>query len=589
MAGGQVFEDVVTQNAVDGDDDKLKTTAGLQSFGRQMLGGGAINSLESSSQGRLVTPTSFFEATAASFNLSRRGTSLTWLTKMSTARDVEQLALRLGEQKLEVEELIASYPDLPPGTFEFPITKSTADLIAERKRDDLKLQDAIARGPQNIAAQSVYFAAGIVPHIADPIDLAADFATGMVLTKFLAPFRVGKALGYGTDFARLSTGRKVLRSSTEGFVGGVATEPIHAFGMASQGEDYRAIDNLAVLAAGALGFSSLRIGVPAGMNLARQLSDLTDTQRVHMFKHMVGTALDGKIPQMTKSMEIFNPERTRVVNPNYKYTKGVDSSRSLFVVADRKGIALDDNNMVKYGDNRVGVKATDDAFFANNNAAMKAVEGADGVILELRPKETARMLDLDRTLDPVEDAQLVDAVARISGESKSKITSKELSDIVNNLSPEKQQELAMAMRELKVDATFNNGLKDSDNVSGLPHNSVNILNREAFDFVNTTRPDKEMAANLEAQDARILEHELNKETSDLSRAPNDIEFKESIKPYEALVSEQDVAHIKKQIEDGLNDADIIDPEVGNAVRREQMLIETKHDVARRLSVCDLGE
>jgi len=127
--------------------------------------------------------------------------------------------------------------------------KGYVDILVQKRLDDMKKQDIISRGPQNIAAKTSYFISGLGGSFTDPINLGSSFVPVVGQARFLQ--MVGK---YGKTSARFR------RGLIEGGVGNTLFEPVEASMALSEQRDYGAMNSIYNIAFGSLLGGSLQVG-----------------------------------------------------------------------------------------------------------------------------------------------------------------------------------------------------------------------------------------------------------------------------------------------------------------------------------------
>ena len=125
-----------------------------------------------------------------------------------------QEAMSVSDKVIPKAELNAKYAHLGL-FFEKDTREGVVDYIVDRKNIELKRQQILSRGPQSIAAKSVYLGAGLVTSFADPINIASAFIPVVREARFAS-----LVARLGATRARLSKG------FIEGAVGNALVEPI---------------------------------------------------------------------------------------------------------------------------------------------------------------------------------------------------------------------------------------------------------------------------------------------------------------------------------------------------------------------------
>ena len=187
-----------------------------------------------------------------------------WLDTVGTVFDMSRENAPYQSSKRGIKRTYADYIDdeiipmaelnekyAPIGlTFMEDHKKGYVDLLVKKRLDDIKKQDIISRGPQNIAAKTTYFFSGLGGDFSDPINIGLSFVPVVGQARFIK--MVGK---YGKTQARFR------RGLIEGGVGNTAFEPIYASTAISEQREYGAINSLYNIGFGALLGGGLQIGL----------------------------------------------------------------------------------------------------------------------------------------------------------------------------------------------------------------------------------------------------------------------------------------------------------------------------------------
>ncbi|MGE4334963.1 MAG: hypothetical protein AB7E55_03185 [Pigmentiphaga sp.] len=124
------------------------------------------------------------------------------------------------------------------------LSKRAAELLAERKRDEVERQSILARAPAGIGASGARLAAGLAVSVLDPLNVASAFVPVVGQARYAA--MLGRA---GTSgFARAGVRARV--GAIEGAAGAAMLEPLVYAGRTQLQDDYGMTDSLLNLAFG---------------------------------------------------------------------------------------------------------------------------------------------------------------------------------------------------------------------------------------------------------------------------------------------------------------------------------------------------
>ena len=184
-------------------------------------------------------------------------------TPTSTARSGRAAIMRRpGEEEqqdlVSPEDLNQEYGDLGL-TFSKPTKKGVAEILAERKREEIRRQSIVERGPGGIVAGTLGLGTDFLVSAMDPLNIASAFIPVVGEARFAI-----WAERYGVTAAR------VARGSVEGAVGAAAVEPV-VLGAATQEQaDYGMMDSALNIAFGTvLGGGLHAVGGAVADRLAR--------------------------------------------------------------------------------------------------------------------------------------------------------------------------------------------------------------------------------------------------------------------------------------------------------------------------------
>ena len=160
-----------------------------------------------------------------------------------------QDAMSVSDKVIPKAELNAKYAHLGL-FFDKDTREGVVDYIVDRKNIELKRQQILSRGPQSLAAKSVYLGAGLVTSFADPINIASAFIPVVREARFAS-----LVARLGATRARLSKG------FIEGAVGNALVEPIVYAQAKKEQSDYGAMDAFLNIGFGSILGGGLHTGI----------------------------------------------------------------------------------------------------------------------------------------------------------------------------------------------------------------------------------------------------------------------------------------------------------------------------------------
>lgn len=123
-------------------------------------------------------------------------------------------------------------------------TPEALDMLIERKRDEVRRQDILARAPGGALQGTLRFGVGLAASIIDPLNVASAFIP------VVGPARYAGMLERAGAGALARAGVRARVGAIEGFAGAAALEPLVYFGRTQLQDDYDMSDSLLNLAFG---------------------------------------------------------------------------------------------------------------------------------------------------------------------------------------------------------------------------------------------------------------------------------------------------------------------------------------------------
>lgn len=278
-------------------------------------------------------PTSFLEAFGANFSL---------LTDYNPAWGLYREARRkkAGEDDNEiipVGKLNEEYADLGL-FFDKDEPRGYVNLLVEKKKDELKKQSIVQRGPQNIFAKSSYFISGLGASFLDPINLGAAFIPVVGQARFLS-----NVARYGVTRSRM------LKGVQEGFVGNVAVEPLSYMSANQEQRDYTAANAITNVAFGSIlgGGMHVTFGKIGDMykkytgkeNIYTKIANADPALREDLLKYTIGQLVQNKKVNIASFLDMTKIAKEADLEANINLSKDPRTAKQLF---DTRKIIIND-------------------------------------------------------------------------------------------------------------------------------------------------------------------------------------------------------------------------------------------------------
>lgn len=278
-------------------------------------------------------PTSFLEAFGANFSL---------LTDYNPAWGLYREARRkkAGEDDNEiipVGKLNKEYADLGL-FFDKDEPRGYVNLLVEKKKDELKKQNIVQRGPQNIFAKSSYFISGLGASFLDPINLGAAFIPVVGQARFLS-----NVARYGVTRSRM------LKGVQEGFVGNVAVEPLSYISANQEQRDYTAANAITNVAFGSIlgGGMHVTFGKIGDMykkytgkeNIYTKIANADPALREDLLKYTIGQLVQNKKVNIASFLDMTKIAKEADLEANINLSKDPRTAKQLF---DTRKIIIND-------------------------------------------------------------------------------------------------------------------------------------------------------------------------------------------------------------------------------------------------------
>jgi hypothetical protein len=525
--------------------------------------GGAIEPMDDGAAfDQLPAETTTMESLGAAFDLSRMDTTTRALAQHA---EISQAENEGGEQ-IPAATLNEMYQDIDT-PFTEPRTAKVAEIIAGRQRQRQELSRMVQMGPQGSLYGIARFGAAMIPHAADPANLAATVAIGALtegIGLLAAPAEAvvgargaiagiegaaaatemaGSArIAYQSNMAMKSAGvlKQVFANPTvrhigEGIAGNSIGELAVSRASAQEGRPYSGEDAIYNVVGGAimipglgLGFEKARLGIRytgefALGRTAEYLHRLDPKYTELIHQTSLGRLLREKLPvpeifheQSIRELQGLMPEWSNAGEYRYAHIMEGERNRLFAATYDRGDFHTAQHEPF---DQFLGNAAyvSDDPRVANGAAGRGFKEGT-GRVLEAKPIGDLNLIHLDEKAPP----EIAD-VLKEHGIADSDIKNSTMMEIMHKMQdenhanagdPEFLDKFNQALKERGYDGYHSDGT----NVEGIerpPHNSLVIFNQDKLEQVAEHAPEVDKVGNIDPEKIQKLQEEAQSEVSQL--------------------------------------------------------------------------
>jgi hypothetical protein len=376
--------------------------------------GSPTESFESYMNAGSMMPTGLGESLAATMKLAGMETATVAIAGQAALAD-----LKRGKDLVSPQKLNQLFPHVDK-PFNEPMSLEAATYIADRAREKRELEDIVARGPQT----AMFFprlAAGMIPHIGDPVETVAAIAVGGLIGKGVQSIKGGVVAG------RLASRLGLLERDAVKFALGqvgenAITEPFVMMSESAMRDEYTLGEATENVALGALGFSSLRYVAKKGASFI----DRTSPTHAKAAEDLVtGQMAQGKKPDPSPVVAdavggvegAIPPGKMIAGQAEYRFERlngeAIPDGRRFFVVVERNGSSILDSGPAAIdADILPGlVGATDHPGVANAYSSRLGEVGASRVVeVDLAGK---KILDLEQPLPDALRTQVDSAIQKL--------------------------------------------------------------------------------------------------------------------------------------------------------------------------------
>ncbi|CAB4136939.1 hypothetical protein UFOVP315_8 [uncultured Caudovirales phage] len=212
----------------------------------------------------------------------------------------------LREKDLSPDEANQQYQHLGL-SFNRPVSRHYADILAEQKRQEIVRQTVMDRGPQGVLATAGKFAAGFGVSALDPINVASAFIPPLGATRLAQVARITSTVG-----------QRAITGAVGGALGAAAIEPLVLAGASARQADYDITDSLLNVTFGTVLGTGLHVAggyvsdkflarkaasqlapgtvqMPKPTNVAEVVEQMPFEQRETAMRTAIGQVADGQV------------------------------------------------------------------------------------------------------------------------------------------------------------------------------------------------------------------------------------------------------------------------------------------------------
>lgn len=480
-----------------------------------------------------VPETSVGESATAEMELAAQDTATGALSRLFSMRQLE--AQTQYDAKLGPEDLNKKFPNL-----EKPFTEAksyaVAKEVADRQQKRQQLENIVQAGPQNVGQSLINFGASMLPHMVDPLEIAAGVATGYTLELAGTAAKVGLASEsalargvskvainpitqnlFGAGTAIKNTGQVLAKDIAEGFVGNIATEPFAQAPAADLDQrKYDAQDAIFNAAVGAAGFTAIKTAGGKAIRFLRGTSE--KAVKVQDSTATAQLLQDQKVDVSHTTEMVSKQTDIPDTQSKYNHTPILDNKQ----MAETNWHAPKDTVVqnIDQGGNAMmsdpygpGVYMTDNPSVADA-ATVRGLEDHTGSVVEMKVNEDANVVDLDQKIVDPKFNEALDSTMERTGFNPPEsppvdISAKQYFDEMALNNPGKDfdhftEVLAEEAQKRGIDGYrfISDSVGDSEHS---PHNAMVVFNREKLTEGNVREPSKEAVRNPTPEELRKLQ------------------------------------------------------------------------------------
>ena len=534
-----------------------------------VFGGMEIPNKELDMDARMEPQSTFGEGAMASLELGYSQTPVKALAEAYALRFFEY-----GGDKIQPDELNKMYPFMPEPFYE-PEDRGRAAEIADRFQKRQELEKIVKEGPSGPAYGLTTFAAQMLPHAVDPINLAS----GMGVTAAVAKVGIAARL---TAMATSTTGKAAIGAGLQATDMIIGNMPGELAAQAAEASELRggSIETAMINSIVGAGFGMGLAGAAKGMRwLSKRGANIenmaisTSASNVHSGRApLVDTIIKTMLDETNVKNEkyTFEPLIDKIKNPKTGVATLDQTSGVFYAAVDESHGDLQTGKTLPAGQDHLGDDLhyfTDSKDNANATSA-SSYKTTPGSVVEVS-FEGKRVLDLDNPPDGLKDI------------------SKEM--FLNG-----DETTSKAVVELIKDAGYDGFVYVSKEVGGMehaPHNVVAMFNKEKIKQQASYAPDETKVKKMTPADMERINKE-SKSNFILTEKPSEpIPFTpEQTKSLDG----DDWKHIDEKINEelaALEKFDSSDPRVKadlEEIKMERKLLDANYKIEKEGMGCLLG-
>lgn len=533
------------------------------------FGGVEIDNKELDMNARMEPRSSFGEGAVAALELGYSQTPVKALAEAYTLKFFDY-----GGEKLQPDELNKMYPYMPEPFYE-PTDRGRAAEIADRYKKRNELEKTVNEGPSGPAYGLTTFAAQMIPHAVDPLNLAS----GMGVTAAIAKVGIAAKL---TSMAASSTGKAAIGVGIHAADMVIGNMPGELGAQAVEASELRggSVETAVVNSLVGAGFGMGLMGAGKGLRWlskkGKHIENMalsTSAVQVHEGRAPV---VDNVVKTMLKETNIghekytFEPLVDKVKDPKTGNIVLNEKSGTFYAAVDEAHGDVATGTTIPAGQDHLGDDLhyfTDSKDNANATAASSYKEST-GSVAEVS-FEGKRVLDLDNPPDGLKDI------------------SKEM--FLNG-----DETTSKAVVELIKDAGYDGFIYVSKEVAGqehAPHNVVAMFNKEKIKQQASYEPDPSKVTKMTMDDMKALHKESR---ADLLLTEKPITHEPFTPEQEVALNGDDWKHINEMVDQEVaafqkfdsSDTNVkADLEEVNAFRKH---VDENHKIEKEGMGCLLG-
>tara|TARA_R100001086_G_scaffold240680_1_gene167023 strand:- start:1985 stop:3658 length:1674 start_codon:yes stop_codon:yes gene_type:complete len=339
----------------------------------------------------------------AAYDLSKIDTTLNSIDRMIELDKIEAQE----SEVVDPVELNKEFPGLPT-PFTKPTKRAVAEEIYKRHKERVELGGVLSRAQDDPFLSTGTFAASLIPHAIDPINLAADLTVGGALL----------GIGRGVMGARsvMTARRAFMQGAAEGVLGNLATEPFTFAANQMELQDYSVAQAMVNVAAGGVFFPAVRFGLNQGSALVKRFGSnhVEAVGQSALSQASAGRRVD--VNPLIRDFHIEAGGSPRWA-PEYRYSPtNITVGRKFYAGTNHSFPNLKENTVLIDTDLGDGIYLSDSPGVANGISARK-LGSKTGKVLEVDLSE-ARLIDLDAPITPSVKAALEPLVREVLGQKR---------------------------------------------------------------------------------------------------------------------------------------------------------------------------